>query len=91
MAIIGLRGGIGIEIDAMLDTLDDDMIAVMVTAMPRSRRICIGGYSVIDGVILTETPVANDVKTPVTESFVLDLIMVNAPGSTASTFQLMYK
>lgn len=69
-----LRGGIGVEIDAMLDTLDDDMIAVMVTAMPQSRRICIGGYSVIDGVILTETPVANDVKTPVTESFVLDLI-----------------
>lgn len=69
-----LRGGIGVEIDAMLDALGKDMIAVMVTAMPQSKRICVGGYSIIDGVILTETPVANDVKTPVKKSFVPDLI-----------------
>lgn len=69
-----LRGGIGYEVDAMLDMLEEDTIAVMVTAMPQSKRICVGGYSIIDGVILTETPVAKDVKTPVKESFVLDLI-----------------
>ena len=69
-----LRGGIGYEMDAMLDTLGKDMTAVIVTAMPQSRRICVGGYSIIDGVVLTETPVVNDVKTPVHESFVLDLI-----------------
>jgi len=69
-----LRGGIGSEIDAMLDSLGEDVIAVMVSAMPPSKRICVGGYCVIDGVVLTETSVAKDVKTPVTESYVPDLI-----------------
>lgn len=69
-----LRGGIGYEIDAMLDYLGEDAIAVMVTAMPQSKRICVGGYSVIDSVILSETPVADDVKTPVKDCYVPDLI-----------------
>lgn len=69
-----LRGGIGYEIDAMLQCLGKDTIAVMVTAMPQSRRICVGGYSIIDGVILTETPVAQDVKTPVKECYVPALV-----------------
>jgi uncharacterized protein YgbK (DUF1537 family) len=69
-----LRGGIGTEIDAMLDALGDDYVAVMVPAMPQSNRILIGGYSLIDGVPLSKTPVANDVKTPVMESFVPRLI-----------------
>lgn len=69
-----LRGGIGYEIDAMLEQLGENAIAVMVTAMPASRRICVGGYSVIDGTILTETPVVNDVKTPVKECYVPELI-----------------
>lgn len=69
-----LRGGIGYEVDAMLDFLGEDSMAVVVTAMPPSKRICIGGYSIIDSVVLTETSVANDVKTPVTECFVPDLL-----------------
>lgn len=69
-----LRGGIGYEIDAMLDCLGPDTTAVMVTAMPQSRRVCVGGFSIIDGVILTETPVAKDVKTPVRECYVPELI-----------------
>lgn len=69
-----LRGGIGYEADAMLDSLGKDTIAVMVAAIPASRRICIGGYSVIDSVILNETSVANDVKTPVTDCYVPEII-----------------
>lgn len=69
-----LRGGIGYEIDAMLDVLGPNAVAVMVTAMPPSKRICIGGYSVIDSVILNETSVATDVKTPVKECSVPKLI-----------------
>lgn len=69
-----MRGGIGFEIDAMLECMGDDSIAVMVTAMPPSRRICVGGFSVIDGVILTETPVAHDVKTPVRDCYVPSII-----------------
>ena len=69
-----MRGGIGYEIDAMLETLGGDKIAVMVTAMPASRRICVGGHSVIDGTILTETSVAKDVVTPVQECYIPELI-----------------
>ena len=68
-----LRGGIGVEIDAMLDQLDDT-VAVVVPAMPQSRRILVGGYSVIDGVALINTPVAHDVRTPVTENYIPKLL-----------------
>ncbi|KAB8132668.1 four-carbon acid sugar kinase family protein, partial [Gracilibacillus oryzae] len=63
-----LRGNIGAEVDAMLEELDNDTIAVMVPSMPQSNRILVGGYSLINGVPLSLTPVANDVRTPVTET-----------------------
>ncbi|MEH7416644.1 four-carbon acid sugar kinase family protein [Neobacillus drentensis] len=69
-----LRGGIGFEVDAMLEELASDTIAVMVPAMPQSRRVVVGGYSIIDGVALSKTPVANDVRTPITESHVPTLM-----------------
>lgn len=62
------RGGIGPEVEGMLSALPDDYIAVMVPAMPQSRRIVVGGYSLIDSVLLARTPVAQDVRTPVKES-----------------------
>lgn len=68
-----LRGGIGVEIDAMLDLLDD-AVAVVVPSMPQSRRILVGGYSIIDGVSLIRTPVAQDVRTPVTENYIPRLL-----------------
>ena len=64
-----LRGGVGVEVDAMLDQLNEDTVAVVVPAMPQSRRILVGGYSVIDGVALINTPVAQDVRTPVKEIY----------------------
>lgn len=67
------RGGIGVEIDAMLDQLEDTM-AIVVPAMPQSRRILVGGYSVIDGVALINTPVAQDVRTPVKENYIPRLL-----------------
>ena len=69
-----LRGQIGAELDAMLDVLGDGAAAVVVPAMPQSRRILVGGYSVIDGVVLSQTPVAQDVLTPVREAYVPDLL-----------------
>lgn len=69
-----LRGNVGTEIDAMLDTIGDNAIAVMVPAMPQSRRILVGGYSVIDNVALIRTPVAQDVRTPVKENYIPKLI-----------------
>lgn len=76
-----MRGGIGYEIDAMLDFLGDDAVAVMVTAMPPSKRICVGGYSIIDGVLLTETSIAKDVKTPVKEAFIPGIIQKQSKRS----------
>lgn len=69
-----LRGGIGVEIDAMLDQIGEDAVAVVVPAMPQSRRILVGGYSVIDGVALINTPVAKDVRTPVKENYIPRLL-----------------
>ncbi|MCM3567343.1 four-carbon acid sugar kinase family protein [Neobacillus mesonae] len=65
-----LRGGIGYEVDAMLEELAPDTMAVVVPSMPQSKRIVVGGYSIIDGTALSKTPVAQDVRTPVTESYV---------------------
>jgi D-threonate/D-erythronate kinase len=69
-----IRGGIGFEVDAMLEELEPQAVAIMVPSMPQSRRIVVGGYSIIDGVALSKTPVANDVRTPVTESHVPTLM-----------------
>lgn len=69
-----LRGGVGVEIDAMMDTLGEDTVAVVVPAMPQSRRILVGGYSVIDGTALISTPVAQDVRTPVKENYIPRLL-----------------
>lgn len=69
-----LRGGVGVEIDAMLDEVGEDAVAVVVPAMPQSRRILVGGYSVIDGVALIKTPVAQDVRTPVKENYIPRLL-----------------
>lgn len=69
-----LRGGVGVEINAMLDQIGEDAVAVVVPAMPQSRRILVGGYSVIDGVALINTPVAKDVRTPVKENYIPRLL-----------------
>lgn len=69
-----MRGGIGVEIDAILDQLEEGTVAVVVPAMPQSRRILVGGYSVIDGTALIHTPVAQDVRTPVKENYIPRLL-----------------
>jgi D-threonate/D-erythronate kinase len=69
-----LRGGVGVEIDAMMDCMGEDVVAIVVPAMPQSRRILVGGFSIIDGVALVRTPVANDVRTPVHENYIPRLL-----------------
>lgn len=69
-----LRGCIGAEIDAMLDEIGKDAVSIMVPAMPQSRRVMVGGYSIIDGVALADTNAAQDVLTPVRESYVPRLL-----------------
>lgn len=69
-----LRGGIGVEIDAMMDQLDENTLAIVVPSMPQSNRILVGGFSIINNVSLIRTPVANDVRTPVRENFIPKLL-----------------
>lgn len=69
-----LRGGIGPEIEGMLSALPSDYLAIIVPAMPQSRRIVVGGFSLIDSELLSRTGVAQDVRTPVTESHVPTLL-----------------
>ena len=68
------RGGIGYEVDALLEELPEDTIAVAAAAMPDTRRILVGGYSVIDGTILTETGAARDVLSPIREAHIPTLL-----------------
>lgn len=69
-----MRGGIGFEIDAMLDVLGSEYMAVIVPAMPPSKRIVVSGFSLIDSVLLARTGVANDLLNPVTDSYLPRLL-----------------
>lgn len=69
-----MRGKIGYEIDAMLEELPENTVAIMVPAFPASNRICVGGYLIVNGVMLSETAIAQDVKTPVSSSYIPDIL-----------------
>lgn len=68
-----LRGNLGAETDAMLDSLGEDYIAVAASCFPSSGRIICGGYMLVDGVPLHKTNIALDPKTPVKVSEVAKL------------------
>lgn len=69
-----LRGGIGHEVEGMFDALGDDYVAVVVPAMPQSKKVMVGGFSLINSVPLASTDVAHDVRTPVLTSDVRKLL-----------------
>lgn len=69
-----LRGNIGAEINAMLETLGPETIAVVVPAFPESGRITIGGFLLVEGVPLQDTDVAKDPVSPLKSSKVTEII-----------------
>ncbi len=69
-----LRGNIGAEIDAVLDELNRQELAIVVPAFPASARITVGGYLMVSSVPLEKTDVAKDPKTPVNHSYVPNII-----------------
>lgn len=69
-----LRGNIGAEIDAVLDSLGENATAVMVSSFPTSGRVTIGGFLMVNSVPLEKTDVAKDPKTPVNTSSVQKLV-----------------
>ncbi len=69
-----VRGNIGVEADVVLDELGEKSIAVVVASFPDSGRITSGGYLLVEGVPVQETDVAKDPVTPLTQSYVPDII-----------------
>lgn len=60
-----LRGNLGSETDAFLDTLGPGYMAVCVPCFPSSGRIIVGGHLLVNGVPLRKTEAAQDPKCPV--------------------------
>lgn len=68
-----LRGRIGPELDAMLDSTGA-RLAVLCPAFPANGRIVAGGHLLVNGVPVERTPVGRDPVTPVTESYLPALL-----------------
>ena len=62
-----LRGNLGAEIEEAFHQLDCE-VAIIVPAFPRAGRITAGGYHLLRQHPVSESEVAHDPKTPVTES-----------------------
>jgi uncharacterized protein YgbK (DUF1537 family) len=62
-----LRGNLGPEIDAALDVFGFDC-AIVAPAFPRIGRITVGGYHLLNQIPLQATEIAEDPKSPVTDS-----------------------
>ena len=65
-----IRGNIGSEIDALLEMVGNDSVAIVVASYPDSGRITSGGYLLVEGVPVQETDVAKDPLNPIIESYV---------------------
>ena len=81
-----LRGNLGAETDAMLDSLGDDYIAVCAPCFPSSGRTLVGGYLLVDGLPLHKTNIAIDPKTPVKVSDIAEIFQSQSKYKVASLF-----
>jgi uncharacterized protein YgbK (DUF1537 family) len=68
-----LRGNIGPEIDAIMDTCGQEL-AVVAPAFPKNGRITVGGYLLLQGTPVEATEIARDPLCPVTESHIPTLL-----------------
>ncbi|WP_380025991.1 four-carbon acid sugar kinase family protein [Effusibacillus consociatus] len=68
-----MRGNIGAEIDALMDSLPFDL-AVVVPAYPKNDRKTIGGYHLVNQMLLEDSEIARDPKCPVTQSHIPTLL-----------------
>ncbi len=72
-----LRGRTGIEIATMLDVTKKDA-AVIVPAYIEEGRTTIGGYQLLNGVVIERTQCALDPKAPIYESYIPDILKKDA-------------
>lgn len=77
-----LRGNLGAECDAMLDSVCPDGVALVVPAFPRAGRTYINGNVYVNGVLLKDTAVAKDPKWPMTDSSALAIFRAQSKFST---------
>jgi uncharacterized protein YgbK (DUF1537 family) len=68
-----LRGNIGREIDAIMDTCGQKL-AIVAPAFPKNGRITVGGYHLLQGAPLEATEIARDPKCPINESHLPTLL-----------------
>lgn len=68
-----LRGNLGSETDAFLDSFDEERVAFVAPCFPDSGRVVCGGYMLVNGIPLHKTSAAIDPKTPVHTSKVEDI------------------
>lgn len=69
-----MRGNIGAEVDAMLDALCDDRMAILSPGYPSAGRTVVGGYLLVNGVLVEETEMSYDSKNPIKSSNIKYLI-----------------
>ncbi len=68
-----LRGNVGIELDAMLDTQENSTV-LMCPAYPKAGRISIGGYHLVHQQLIQNTEIAEDIEFPIKESHIPSLL-----------------
>lgn len=83
-----LRGNIGAEIDAAMEACGSAWAAVA-PAFPKTGRWTVGGYHLMNGLPLTETPIANDPRTPVKEP-VLPVLLAAQSANKVGHVELRY-
>lgn len=69
-----LRGNLGAEIDAILEGLGENRLAIIVPSFPDAQRIAVGGYLLVNGIPLQESDAAKDPKKPITTSIIENLV-----------------
>ena len=79
-----MRGNIGAEIDAMLDALGDDRLAIVSPGYPSAGRTVVGGYLLVNGILVEDTEMAVDSKNPVKISNCIELIKYQSKRKIAS-------
>lgn len=69
-----MRGNIGVEIEAMLDSLGEDYMAIAVPVYPATGRIVVNGVMLVNGNLLLNTDAGKDTKSPIYSSNVEEIL-----------------
>lgn len=77
-----LRGNIPAELAALEKVYNPDII-VIAPAFPKMKRTTVSGHHYVNGELITETEFGKDPKTPVTESYLPDMLKKHAEQDPA--------